>query len=324
MSIEKHPHDWFFKTVFSNVKNTENFIKGFLPEIYSVIVPSSLKLISTEKQTTKKEKFLLDLSFECRLNIEDKNLDAIIYLVFEHKSYPDKKTPSQIAYYRASIMEEDERNNKPYRPVIPIVFYHGQKDWNIPTRIPDSKHYPDNIKDYITNLNYILIDLSKIENDTLIEKFYNDACLLSSILAFKNIFKDIKTLRPIFERLLIAENKDCIYIIIDYIVLVKKDLKSVEVMLEEIGGKEKMMTLTEKWKIEGLKQGLQEGLQQGLIKQAREDIFDAIEIKFGSVDEEIKKKVNEIESLDLLKNIHRLVIKSDSLEDVKSYIISNT
>ena len=158
MSIEKSPHDWFFKTIFSKEENTERFLKGFLPNLYNIIKPNSLKLLPTEKQSDKREKFFLDLSFECKLNTKAQNNNAILYFVFEHKSFPDKRTPSQIAYYKASIMEEDEKKSRPYTPVIPIVFYHGSKDWNIPKSIPDLKHYPSNIRLFIHSLDYILIE----------------------------------------------------------------------------------------------------------------------------------------------------------------------
>ncbi|MDM7274088.1 Rpn family recombination-promoting nuclease/putative transposase [Sulfurihydrogenibium azorense] len=316
MSIEKSPHDWFFKTIFSKEENTEKFLKGFLPNLYKIIKPNSLKLLPTEKQSVKREKFFLDLSFECKLNTKSPNNNAILYFVFEHKSYPDKRTPSQIAYYKASIMEEDEKNNRLYTPVIPIVFYHGSKDWNIPKSIPDLKPYPPNTRLLIHSLDYILVDLNKISSKRIVKEFYDDICLLSAILTLKNIFKDFNDLKPILRNLLVAETKDCIYIIINYIALAKKDLKTVENILEEVGGKEKMMTLTEKWRMEGLQQGIEEGIK----KQLKDDIKEAIEIKFGEVMEDINTKIESIKSVEVLKNIYRTVIKVSTLEELKNYI----
>ena len=52
-----------------------------------------------------------------------------------------------------------------------------------------------------------------------------------------------------------------------------------------------MMTLTEKWKMEGLKKGLEEGLQQGLILDAQDSIIEILETKFEFVSEDLKNKV---------------------------------
>ncbi|ACN98193.1 conserved hypothetical protein [Sulfurihydrogenibium azorense Az-Fu1] len=160
------------------------------------------------------------------------------------------------------------------------------------------------------------MDLNKISSKRIVKEFYDDICLLSAILTLKNIFKDFNDLKPILRNLLVAETKDCIYIIINYIALAKKDLKTVENILEEVGGKEKMMTLTEKWRIEGLQQGIEEGIK----KQLKDDIKEAIEIKFGEVMEDINTKIESIKSVEVLKNIYRTVIKVSTLEELKNYI----
>ncbi|MFN3786961.1 hypothetical protein [Sulfurihydrogenibium azorense] len=89
-----------------------------------------------------------------------------------------------------------------------------------------------------------------------------------------------------------------------------------------------MMTLTEKWKMEGLKkgmeeglkkgieQGLQQGLQQGLVEGLRQSIFDAVELKFGYVEDALKEKISRISDVDLLKEIHRKIILAKSLNDI--------
>ncbi|WP_028950898.1 hypothetical protein [Sulfurihydrogenibium subterraneum] len=81
-----------------------------------------------------------------------------------------------------------------------------------------------------------------------------------------------------------------------------------------------MMTLTEKWKMEGLKkgkeEGLKEGLQQGLVEGLRQSIFDAIELKFGSVEDNLKEKISQISDIDKLKELHRKVILANSLNDI--------
>ncbi|ACN99568.1 conserved hypothetical protein [Sulfurihydrogenibium azorense Az-Fu1] len=226
------------------------------------------------------------------------------------------------------MMEEDERLSRPYRPVIPIVFYHGEKPWNIPTKIPQLKNIKENLRDYIHSLSYILFDTSKVEDTFLVDKLYANACLMSAIYTMKNIFKDLQSLKPILEKLILADVKDCLYIIIDYTVIIKKDLETIEKVLEEIGGEEKMMTLTEKWKMEGLKkgmeeglkkgieQGLQQGLQQGLVEGLRQSIFDAVELKFGYVEDALKEKISRISDVDLLKEIHRKIILAKSLNDI--------
>ncbi|MFN3788229.1 Rpn family recombination-promoting nuclease/putative transposase [Sulfurihydrogenibium azorense] len=311
MSIEKQPHDWFFKVIFSQSKNVESFLEIFLPKIYKSIVPNSLKLSDTEKLSKKYKKLFLDIAFDCKLKDKDGNeTDGQIYIVFEHKSYPDKHTPSQISFYKSVMMEEDERLSRPYRPVIPIVFYHGEKPWNIPTKIPQLQNIDDYLEEYTHSLSYILFDTTKLEDIFLIENLYLNACLLSAIYTMKNIFKDLEHLKPILEKLVLEDVRECLYIIIDYTVIVKKDLETIEKVLEEIGGEEKMMTLTEKWKMEGLQEGLKR-----LIQESQEAVIEILEIRFGSVSDELKSKIKAIEDLEKLKNLRREAVKTQSIED---------
>jgi len=70
-----------------------------------------------------------------------------------------------------------------------------------------------------------------------------------------------------------------------------------------------MMLFTEKLKMEGK--------MEGKIESLRENIIDLIDVKFGVVDKSIAEKVNQIDNIETLKQILRLVGKSQSLDEVK-------
>lgn len=92
---------------------------------------------------------------------------------------------------------------------------------------------------------------------------------------------------------------------IDYVVIVKKDLEKVEGILKEIsGGEEKMMTLTEKWKMEGR------------IKGKKEALIKVIELKFGAVPENLEKVINECNDLEELDRILTKVALANSIEEI--------
>jgi hypothetical protein len=71
-----------------------------------------------------------------------------------------------------------------------------------------------------------------------------------------------------------------------------------------------MMTLTEKWKIEGL----QQGLQQGLIKAKQKDIVKLIKVRFGNVPENVEKLIPNINDLEELDKLFTKAILANSLE----------
>ena len=182
----KRPHDSFFKKLMSDPDAVRHFLKGFLPvSISRKLDYDSLKVIDTEKTGRKYKKFYLDLSVECRLS----GSESEIYIVFEHKSYPDKLTLIQILNYCAVVWETNIRNREPLRPIIPVVFYHGRRKFNLPTDFSDYFDVDDTIREYLVDFSIVLFDTNQHTDDDIL-KSSGDLYLAASLLAMKHIFKD--------------------------------------------------------------------------------------------------------------------------------------
>jgi Uncharacterized conserved protein len=314
--MDIQPHDTFFKQIFSDPKRLKMLLDIFAEDIAQDI--HSITPVNTEKFSSKSQKFMLDLLFSCK--VEDQ--DAYIRVVLEHKSYLDKELPTQLSYYNAAIWEEAIKEKDYYPPIINIVFYHGKGEWNVPTSLPIVKN--TKLEKYASKLNYILIDLNKISDDDIISKAHQDLCTQWAMLAMKHIFDSIKGFMRVLE--LIAdyikshdyiETTHCIFLTLDYIVSVKDNAEEVENILKELtGGDKKVMTLTEKWKMEGKQEGLQEGLQKGLIKAKKDDIKSAVLIKFGLLPKDFEEKIENTDDIQALNDIFKKVILATKIEEI--------
>jgi predicted transposase/invertase (TIGR01784 family) len=310
--MDIQPHDSFFKQVFSDPKRVKLLLDIFAKDVAKSI--HSIMPVSTEKFSSKSQKFMLDLLFSCK--VEDQ--DAYIRIVLEHKSYLDKELPIQLLYYNAAIWEEAIKEKEYYPPIINIVFYHGKGEWNIPTSLPVLED--QNLEKYVSKLNYILIDLNKISDEDIISETHQELCAEWAMLTMKHIFDGIESLIRLFE--LIAdyikshehiEKSHCIFIVLDYIVSVKNNPEEIESILKELtGGDKKVMTLTEKWKMEGL----QEGLQKGLIKAKKDDIKSAVLIKFGVLPKELEEKIESTDDIQALDEVFKKVILASKIEEI--------
>jgi len=318
--MDIQPHDSFFKQVFSDPKKVKMLLGIFAKDVAKSI--HSISLLNTEKFSSKSQKFMLDLLFSCK--VEDQ--DAYIRIVLEHKSYLDKELPIQLLYYNAAIWEEAIKEKDYYPPIINIVFYHGKGEWNIPTSLPVLED--QNLEKYVSKLNYILIDLNKVSDEDIISETYQDLCAQWAMLTMKHIFDGIESFIKVFE--LIAdyikshdyiEKSHCIFLTLDYIVSVKNNPEEVESILKELtGGDKKVMTLTEKWIMEGLQkgkqEGLQEGLQKGLIKAKKDDVKSAILIKFGVLPKELEEKIESTDDIKALDEMFKKVILAGKIEEI--------
>jgi geranylgeranyl pyrophosphate synthase len=92
--------------------------------------------------------------------------------------------------------------------------------------------------------------------------------LSASLLLIKNIFKDVKELKPILKEIVTLDD-DRVIRLFEYIV-VNNDLKEEEFieMVKEIKGDDKMSSLAQRWVDQGIQQGIETGIQQGIFETA--------------------------------------------------------
>jgi putative heme iron utilization protein len=68
------------------------------------------------------------------------------------------------------------------------------------------------------------------------------------------------------------------------------------------------------------RRALEKGEARGEIKKSREAILEVLEIRFNSVPEIIINQVNQIEDLDILKNLLRQAVITASPENFSTFL----
>lgn len=302
----------------SDPETVRDFLRSFLPRSLSERIDyESIKVIDTEKTDRKYRKFYLDLSVECRLS----GKESEIYIVFEHKSYPDKLTLIQILNYCSVVWENCIRKKESLRPIIPVVFYHGRKRFNLPTRFLDYFDVDDVIRDYLVDFSIVLFDTNRHRDEDILRASGN-LYLTASLLAMKHIFKDIESLKPIFKRI-VQLDRDHFLMVLQYVIMTK-DIKEEE--LEEIlknAGGDIMPSLAQRWMDQGKEQGMQQGMQQGMLQEARDMVLDALETKFGRSSAPLKAQVSQLTDRNKLKEILKMILKIQDIKELESSHIWN-
>ena len=72
----------------------------------------------------------------------------------------------------------------------------------------------------------------------------------------------------------------------------------------------------EKGKQEGLQEGLEKGLQKGLIKAKKDDVKSAILIKFGVLPKELEEKIESTDDIQTLDEMFKKVILAGKIEEI--------
>lgn len=112
--------------------------------------------------------------------------DEILVLV-EHKSRPDPNVALQLLRYRVSIWSDDsfvpENRSRLLPPVVPVVFYHGHREWTAPRSVADSIAPLAGLESLSVDAGYLLVDLARIDPAALAEDPQVRAALLVLVLA---------------------------------------------------------------------------------------------------------------------------------------------
>jgi len=305
-------HDKFIDQVFSDPKNLRDFMQDLLPEnLSSRIDFSTLRAKKTKKTSRKYRRYNLDFIVTGRLDKQD----VEFYFIIEHKSAPEKDSLLQIIGYCLVTYEEDTRNQRELKPIIPIILYHGKQKWDLPENFVDYFNVSSDIKEYLLQFKYILIDLSTYKDQEFLEKLNRNARLYSALYALKNIFDELDKFRPLLFRL-IKIDREAVSFIIDYIVMAKDyPEEQINPLLKELD----MPTIAERWIQKGIKQGLEQGIkqgiQQGLLLEAQEMLLELLEERFGIVPRSIAKKIKEIDSREVVKGLFKIAMRVNSLEE---------
>ncbi|MGA0559073.1 Rpn family recombination-promoting nuclease/putative transposase [Larkinella sp. VNQ87] len=174
-----HPHDKLFKQTFSQPAVVASLIQDlFPPELAAEIDLNSLQLTNNSYIDEALNEHFADLVYQCTL----RNLTVFrIALLLEHKSYPDKHPHLQLLRYMLNHWQQDVQHGTGLTPIIPVVIYHGNSRWTYRSLASQLAGFHESLRQYIPDFEYILVDLSHLDDERILA-FRNKFLALSSML----------------------------------------------------------------------------------------------------------------------------------------------
>ncbi len=157
-----HPHDGFFKAVFSDPDKAGALFRAHLPEeLTRGIEWNSLALLPSSFVKRDLRQTHSDLLFSARLH----GRETLLYLVFEHQSTPDPLMPLSLLGYMVEIMLAHTRDRSlPLPPVVGFVLHQGPEPWSGSTAFEHLFDLPPAIAEpllpYLPKFYHALLDLS--------------------------------------------------------------------------------------------------------------------------------------------------------------------
>ncbi|RKX83135.1 MAG: hypothetical protein DRP57_08510 [Spirochaetes bacterium] len=308
----KDIHDRFFKKLFFKEENVKDFLKQVLPaDIVSEINFDKIKIEATEYIDKEYKKGLSDLVVKTKLT---KKRDADIYILFEHKSYKDKKVMLQLLSYMLKMWKRDMNNKQDLRVIIPLVFYHGRSKWNIPLCFKDNFNCDESLKEYLLNFKYILFDTNDLEIGSEKEKkFRQNVNLLTGIVLMKNVYynnySNLEYIINLWAETGLIKERELVIFFMKYIVETENiDAGKISKLLKEKLKEEDVMpTIAQRW------------LREGELLKQQEVIIKQLDKKFGLKEEE-KEYIRGVTDRKKLDKVIEEILFCESKEELLGYL----
>lgn len=155
-----NPHDRFFKETFSHIEVVVDFLQAYLPEsISNELDLTSLKRDSDSFTDETLNEHFADLAFSAMF---DGNAIKVT-LLLEHKSYTESHIHFQLNQYLLNVWQSQLKQKQPLTPILPVIVYHGMRHWRKRMLTTYFTKVSQGLLRYLPEFDYVLIDLSKIE-----------------------------------------------------------------------------------------------------------------------------------------------------------------
>ena len=243
---------------FSDPKRAAASMEILLPEaLRKELKLDALVVLQEFYMDEQLGEYFSDLVFEVPLKGQaEKPLD--IALLFEHKSAPDKHALIHVGYYLFAHYHKCVVSKKPFKPILPIIYYQGKRKWEVPNLADLFASYPEDIKHYLPTIHHIFIPLHSVPNETLVGM--KNSMMAMSLIAQKHpndpdkFEEDMMKILSIFGTELIDRNflqKTFVYILYTSGIDKSEFKKIVEIAPIPTTIKEEVMTTYAQLKQEG-------------------------------------------------------------------------
>jgi predicted transposase/invertase (TIGR01784 family) len=179
-----NPHDKFFKEVWSRSEVAWDFLSHYLPAaVVEKFTPGALSLSKDSFIDEQLREHFSDLLYRVELR---EGGSAYVYVLLEHKSYPDPWVCLQLLRYLLRIWElEVKQDAKQLTPVIPLVLHHGRGRWTVKRQLAGLFTHLKGFEAYLPDFHYELCDVTQQEDQAI----QGQVQLRVALLLFKYIFR---------------------------------------------------------------------------------------------------------------------------------------
>nr|VFK19203.1 MAG: conserved hypothetical protein (putative transposase or invertase) [Candidatus Kentron sp. LPFa] len=265
-------HDRFLKELLSHPERAGALLRERLPdEIARFLSSEPPELVDASFVDERLHGHLSDRLFK----VETINRQtAFVYVLIEHKSTPDDKVGWQLLRYMVEILKQWEQQQSDWDrlpAVIPLVFYHGAREWKIPNEFLHLVNAEEAWKPYLPNFRFPVLDLGKIPDKQLSGNRRLNAWLL--VMKYATRKKQQMAIRDLLIETIKSVPEDLRPIVYYFVQTYRYDEQTLREIIRKIRPEEenKMMSqfaqdIEKRVRQESIQEGMRQGRLEGLLE----------------------------------------------------------
>lgn len=296
---------------------------------------TGLKRINKTFISDDLQKHEADMVFTVPFFEEDDRLkEVIIYILIEHQSSIDPEMTFRVLSYMVKMWEAQRRewisnnvpiNQRKFRPILPVVFYTGSREWNSLSDMKQLMDLPKSLEQFVIQPNILFLSLEAMESDRLVEQDHPFGWILRLVQKEDSASQEFEeTLRLVvnhLEQMSSGEKANWEKLIWFIIMLIynrrepreRSDfVKIIEDNVNEKNRKEEISNMGRTI----AQELIEEGIEIGTITTKQDALIRLLKVRFGIVSESFAGRIKLIRDVDQLDELFDHAIIAERLDDL--------
>lgn len=275
-----------------------------------------------------------DMVFTVPFRGDTQTEELTIYILIEHQSTVDRMMGLRFLSYMSQIWNaqlEALKNAKVpasqqyLSPILPIVFYTGSRQWNIPVSLNAVMNLPEMMSPFVPTFETLFLNVKDTDTELFGQHNHPFGWLMTVL---QNVQEDETSIDETLAEALIkldtlSDEEAALHahamVYLSHLIMAKRPDRENENLIQLI------MTHNKNAEVEGIimtgaealiEQGKAQGLEQGKIDEKQEAVLRLMRLRFTEVSDVVVNEVNGIEDLTLLDALFEEVFNAETIEDI--------
>ena len=172
----EHFPDRSVRWLLQNKENVQGLIEILAGDIAAQIEFSQLVPLNTSFIPDTLREQESDLVFQVPFRSHDQTAELLIYILIEHQSTVDEMMGFRVLFYMMLIWDAQRRRwdqdkvpkkQRRLHPILPIVFYTGERQWQTPLTLETVMDIPDALRRFLPTYDTLFLSVKETEESAL-------------------------------------------------------------------------------------------------------------------------------------------------------------